>query len=980
MKSLILLVQLRFYYFFKKSLKFISFIFLLGMVFIGQVSAQTVTVTGTENNIPITEVRYTIEGNELIQTSPDGNENPSPADVPVVISSITIDTDKVIYATTRNPTVENPNPIIGSATIRSDAIQIVHSDNTITSHLDDDFISGLETVVSTPDIRSYWDINGQPSIPQGEAFVDLEYKDQVVTSGYLLYTERNGNSATDFIALDRNGNPIEGAKRIQVRGFQWNTGINHVTNVPTQTQYMVLFSPSIFESTEPIFGIRIIAENEPDGKLVFFVNAISATPDLKERVNSELGGDAVLNVYDNDELNGFPLNPIDVTLEIVNPFPISDVTLNLDGTVDVAPNTPPGEYKLVYKITTGGGDSDEAEVTIEVIEYIPIAMDDAFEQDDSFGKENILNVLDNDLLNGLPALIENVNLSTLSNDSDGKIILNADGSIDIVEGIPSGNYELVYQICDKEDPAKCDQATVSVTINPTVLEAIEDNYGSVNANRAGEIGNVLSNDQINGEAVSSDRVHAVLTDNDGLTGVSLAEDGTLTLPTGLPEGNYVLLYDLVETINPSNKDEGEIKFSLQDVQLEAKDDEVVTNQNEAVTIAVLDNDFTNSGAILDETLLITEDPVSGVISIADDGLITYTPETNFSGTDSFVYEICENADRMFCDQAKVTILVRPILLELNKTASATEIPIDGVVTYTITITNNSAFDLSDIQVEDPLPSGLLSMGTVPAQGTDGSWILTSLSAGESASFQIEAMGVEKGEKVNTATISVGEFTDQVTAPTVTVVAKQVDISISKTSFGKAIYEGNEFEYEIKLTNNGLSSAEDVVVSDQLPSNVEFLGFTGIDPGATVSGNTISWTVASIAAGEELVYVISVQATGLGTVTNTVTVEVPDNQDNISTSKEDSDTNQIIRFFVPNVITPGNVDGKNDTFEIKGIQNFAKNSLTILNRNGDHVFEMENYHNDWAAEGLNSGAYFYVLIITDNSGEEQTYKGWVQVIK
>lgn len=98
---------------------------------------------------------------------------------------------------------------------------------------------------------------------------------------------------------------------------------------------------------------------------------------MKERVNSELGGDAVLNVYDNDELNGFPLNPIDVTLEIVNPFPISDVTLNLDGTVDVAPNTPPGEYKLVYKITTGGGDSDEAEVTIEVIEYIPIAMDDA---------------------------------------------------------------------------------------------------------------------------------------------------------------------------------------------------------------------------------------------------------------------------------------------------------------------------------------------------------------------------------------------------------------------------------------------------------------------------------------------------------------------------------------------------------------------------------------------------------------------------
>jgi gliding motility-associated-like protein len=116
------------------------------------------------------------------------------------------------------------------------------------------------------------------------------------------------------------------------------------------------------------------------------------------------------------------------------------------------------------------------------------------------------------------------------------------------------------------------------------------------------------------------------------------------------------------------------------------------------------------------------------------------------------------------------------------------------------------------------------------------------------------------------------------------------------------------------------------------------------------------------------------------VTNSVNVTVPEDQNNTSANPEDSDTNQIIRFFVPNVITPGNTDGKNDTFEIRGIQNFANSSLTILNRNGDHVFESENYMNDWAAQGLNSGAYFYVLVITDNSGDVQTYKGWVQVIK
>ncbi|WP_339925357.1 gliding motility-associated C-terminal domain-containing protein [uncultured Cyclobacterium sp.] len=980
MKRLIFLVQLGLDFFLKKPIKFIPFVLLFVLVIFGHVSAQTVTVTGTENNIPIEEVRYNIEGNELIQTSPDGNENPSPVDVPVVISAIKIGSEKVIYATTRNPTVENPNPVIGSADLRTDAIQIVHSDNTITNHRDSDFLSGLEMVVSTPDIRSYWDINGQPSIPQGEAFVDLEYKDQVVTSGYLLYTERNGNSATDFIALDRQGKPIVGAKVIQVRGYQWNTGINHVTNAPTQTQYMVLFSPAIFESSEPIFGIRIIAVNEPDGKLVFFVNAISATPDRVDRVNSELGAEGVINVFDNDELNGFPLNPIDVTLETITSFPIGNVKLNLDGTVDVAPNTPPGEYKLVYQISTGGGDSDQAEVTIEVIEYIPIALDEIIDLEDSFGKDSVLNVLDNDLLNGLPALIENVNLTTVSNSSGGKVVLTTDGLIDIQEGIPSGNYELVYQICDKEDPGKCDQATVTITVESTVLNAVNDDFGPINLNRAGELGNVLDNDLLNNEPVTTDRVDAILTDNDGLTGATLTEDGVLELPTGLPAGDYVLTYDLVETINPTNKDQGEIKFTLQDVQLEAKDDEVVTDQNVAKDISILDNDFTNVGAILEETLLITENPENGTVTVGDGGLVTYTPNTNFSGADTFMYEICENTDRLFCDQAKVSILVRPILLELSKTSNVSEIQIGEIVTYTISLTNNSEFDLVDVLVSDPLPSGLLNMGTTPAQSSEGSWVIAVLGAGQSTSLQLEAMGVERGEKINTANITIGEFTDLVTASPVTVIAKSVDISVSKTSFGKAIYEGNEFEYEIRVSNDGANVAENVQVSDQLPSNVVFIGFTGTDPGATLSGNTLSWTIPTISASQEIVYVIKVQASGLGTVTNTVNVTVTDDQDNNSANQEDSDTNQIIRFFVPNVITPGNLDGKNDTFEIKGIEDFAKSSLTILNRNGDHVFESEDYKNDWSAPGLNAGAYFYVLVITDNSGDEQTYKGWVQVIK
>ncbi|NHE57012.1 T9SS type B sorting domain-containing protein [Cyclobacterium plantarum] len=940
--------------------------------------AQVVRVTGEENNIEIQQVNYLIEGEELIQTSPEGNQNPSPEDVPVIISGIQIEGDKVIFATTRNPSVANPNPAIGSNEIRPDAIQIVRSDNAIISHRDPEFFSNLEAVVSTPDIRSYWDINSQPSIPRGDQFVDLIYSDPVVTSGFLLYTERNGNSPTDFIALGRDGEPIEGANTIEVRGYQWTTGIHHVSNVPDQNQEMVLFSPSLFGSNEPIFGIRIIAVNEPDGKLVFFVNAISATPDLAERVNSELGGDAVLNIYDNDELNGAALNPIDVQMEVLEDFPSGTAVLNPDGTVDVPPNTPPGVYTLIYEISTGS-ESDQAEVTIEVIEYKPEAFDDAAELENSFAQDSLLNVLDNDMLNGLPALIENVNLSTLSNEAPGFIILTEDGSIDISEGIPSGSYTLVYQICDAADPGKCDQAEVSISVAPTLLIAVDDNFGNVNLNRGGVIGDVIANDLLNGEPIEEGRVVVELLDADGLTGLSLTAAGELSIPEGLPNGNYELLYELKETINPGNSDQGTIIFSLLDIQLEANDDAAVTNQNQPVTINLLENDFINTGELLVETLVITTDPVNGSIVQNADGSVSYTPDVNFSGSDSFMYEICENTDRQFCDQAMVSITVRPIQLEVSKTPDVTEASIGGIVTYTIQLTNNSDFDLENVQVTDILPEGLMFLSAVPEPTENNLWVIESIASGEAFNIDLEVMGSSLGEVVNIAEINVGDYEDVTQAVPVSILARPVDISILKTSFGIAIYQGNEFEYEIRVTNNGDGPGEGITVLDELPSDLAYLGFTG-DADPAVSGNTISWTISSIGAGEEKVYRIRVQATSTGTITNRVTLQVPENQENVSLIQESTDTNQVNTFFIPNVITPGTLDGKNDTFEIRGIERFAQSSLTILNRNGDHVFASENYQNDWAAQGLNAGSYYYVLIITDSMGDVQTYKGWVQVVK
>ncbi|MFD2035517.1 gliding motility-associated C-terminal domain-containing protein, partial [Belliella marina] len=83
--------------------------------------------------------------------------------------------------------------------------------------------------------------------------------------------------------------------------------------------------------------------------------------------------------------------------------------------------------------------------------------------------------------------------------------------------------------------------------------------------------------------------------------------------------------------------------------------------------------------------------------------------------------------------------------------------------------------------------------------------------------------------------------------------------------------------------------------------------------------------------------------------------------------------------IPNVITP-NGDGDNDTFEVKGLNRFVSNNIVIFNRLGDHLFETDDYQNDWGADGIVAGTYFYILKVTEANGQEKVFKGWIQVIK
>lgn len=93
------------------------------------------------------------------------------------------------------------------------------------------------------------------------------------------------------------------------------------------------------------------------------------------------------------------------------------------------------------------------------------------------------------------------------------------------------------------------------------------------------------------------------------------------------------------------------------------------------------------------------------------------------------------------------------------------------------------------------------------------------------------------------------------------------------------------------------------------------------------------------------------------------------------------------IFIPELVTPDK-DGKNETWEIRGIEKFKNNKVQIFNRWGNLVYTASPYKNDWDGT-VNTGAvidgkdgkvpvgtYYYILEV--NQGDIPPYKGYIEV--
>jgi large repetitive protein len=104
------------------------------------------------------------------------------------------------------------------------------------------------------------------------------------------------------------------------------------------------------------------------------------------------------------------------------------------------------------------------------------------------GSLEFINVLDNDLLKGLP--INPLDVIITNTPNNPYFEFNSDGTVNVKPNTPGGNYSLIYQVCEKANSSNCATATLSVFVEVPAIAIIKtavfnDENGSGFAN-AGE--------------------------------------------------------------------------------------------------------------------------------------------------------------------------------------------------------------------------------------------------------------------------------------------------------------------------------------------------------------------------------------------------------------------------------------------------------------------------------------------------------------
>ena len=379
----------------------------------------------------------------------------------------------------------------------------------------------------------------------------------------------------------------------------------------------------------------------------------------------------------------------DIYTSILTPLPGGSVTMAAAGagTWVAAPGNPgtavitnaatpsatisafstPGPYTFVY---TSGYEPLACKDTMRVFFNVkPFAQDDNVNVDEGSSVIIHVNANDTDAENAL----DSGSVSIVVNPVHGTVSVDPTTGAVTYTPVPgyTGADSMTYVICDLTTApllSLCDTAVVYITVDEINHPPLaQDDHTSIPEDSPVTV-NVSGNDtDLDGNLVPGS-VNVIPGGGPSNGTFSIGGGGNITY-TPDPDffGNDTITYSICDDGIPAPAycDTAMLIITVTPVNDPpvANDDNDTTPEDTPVVIPVISNDTDVDGNIVPNSVSMVTPPANGTVTVnALTGEITYTPDADFSGTDSFVYLVCDDGTPLpsLCDTALVTINVTPV--------------------------------------------------------------------------------------------------------------------------------------------------------------------------------------------------------------------------------------------------------------------------------------------------------------------------------
>ena len=371
--------------------------------------------------------------------------------------------------------------------------------------------------------------------------------------------ERVGVAPSEVTITKTNGKPVIDETKMVINE---DGRISVLKNIPEGTYtyyYTITEKANIANSSSAVVTIKVVK--------------FSAQDDEFELINDKTKENKTKSVLENDELNKKKnLSPVDDVILTKGEAkdgqrkPTTALTMNDDGTITIAPNTPDGVYTYTYTICKKSAPTEckSAEAVIKLLPAL-VAEDDDFSGNpiNPLVREGIVgNVLDNDRYADGKALeyLDKVVIKMLDN-QNSRAHIEPNGDVVIPQGAPAGEYTLTYNLCMKDHPTICDEAKVKIVIledKPLVI------HNGISANADGQ-NDGFTIENIEGYPKNNlkifNRWGVLVYEKDGYTNSEPFEgysNGRATMNAGskLPQGTYYYILEYQDTAEQSHTEKG----------------------------------------------------------------------------------------------------------------------------------------------------------------------------------------------------------------------------------------------------------------------------------------------------------------------------------------------------------------------------------------------------------------------------------------